>query len=62
MSDLKEYGGYASPDNLEALGKVMMPIKRQSHLAMQLKIGSVALDVGCGPGIDTVLLLSLIHI
>ena len=56
MSDLKEYGGYASPDNLEALGKVMMPIKRQSHVAMQLKTGSVALDVGCGPGIDTVLL------
>ena len=48
--------GYVDRDYLERAGRLLAPIKLRSHELMSLEPGQRLLDLGCGPGIDTVML------
>src|SRR5215472_4723775 len=48
--------GYVDADYLDLAARVMQPLKRRTYELMQLKPGQRILDLGCGPGIDTVAL------
>ena len=48
--------GYVDPHYLQALAGLIKPIKQRSYELMQLQPEQRLLDVGCGPGIDTVVL------
>ncbi len=45
--------GYVDSSYLARLAQVTMPIKKRSYEYMHLAPGQVVLDVGCGPGTDT---------
>ena len=45
--------GYVDGDYLAAAAKLLAPVKARSHALLRLRPGFRALDVGCGPGIDT---------
>lgn len=46
--------GYVDAQYLQAAAELFAPIKQRSHESMQIQYGQRILDVGCGPGIDTV--------
>ncbi len=46
--------GYVDPEYLRRLAEIVQPVKRHSYAAMALASGKRVLDVGCGPGADTV--------
>jgi SAM-dependent methyltransferase len=48
--------GYVDADYLDIAAKVMQPLKQRTYELMQLKPGHRVLDLGCGPGIDTMAL------
>ncbi|MCA9708190.1 MAG: methyltransferase domain-containing protein [Myxococcales bacterium] len=54
--DPKRYSGFIDADRLDVLARGAADLKRRSHALMQLEPGHRALDVGCGPGIDTLAL------
>ncbi|MEM9456242.1 MAG: methyltransferase domain-containing protein [Myxococcota bacterium] len=56
MSDPSPPLGYISPDHLEQIAQGVDHIKEHSRELMQLAPGHRVLDVGCGPGIDTLAL------
>ncbi len=45
--------GYVDPQYLQAAAVLFGPIKRRTYELMQIHPGHIALDLGCGPGIDT---------
>jgi ubiquinone/menaquinone biosynthesis C-methylase UbiE len=57
---MSEPKGYVDTAYLDLAGQVLRPAKAHSYARMQIQAGSVVLDVGCGPGIDTVLLGGLV--
>ncbi len=48
--------GYVDAEYLDAAAKLMAPSKRRSYALMHLQPGQKILDLGCGPGIDTLAL------
>jgi ubiquinone/menaquinone biosynthesis C-methylase UbiE len=51
---------YADVTYLQAAGDLLQPAKLRSYALMQVAEGQHILDVGCGPGIDTVALGHLV--
>ena len=54
MGKQQEYTGYTDKDYLETIADLGKAVKQRSYELMQLKPGQKVLDVGCGPGLDTV--------
>ena len=46
--------GYVDTSYLAKAAQLLAPIKKRSYGLMQIQAGQTLLDVGCGPGIDTV--------
>ena len=57
MSILK---GYVGSDYLHLLEEQMMDFKRRSYALMNIQPDDSVLDVGCGPGTDTIHLAGLV--
>ena len=52
--------GYADPEYLRAAGNQINHIKQRSYALMQIKPDHKVLDLGCGPGTDTISLAPLV--
>lgn len=52
--------GYVDPDYLRVVGEFLNQLKRRTYTSMQIKRGHKVLDVGCGPGTDTIPLAQLV--
>jgi ubiquinone/menaquinone biosynthesis C-methylase UbiE len=48
--------GYVDSGYLQAAARLLLPAKQRSYAFMQIRPGYKVLDVGCGPGTDTVAL------
>ena len=48
--------GYVSAEYLQRMAAIAQTIKQASHKKMSIQQGDCVLDVGCGPGIDTLAL------
>ena len=51
--------GYVDTEYLQFIAQAVEPIKLDSYKVLDLEEGSRVLDVGCGPGTDTIRLASL---
>lgn len=52
--------GYVGSEYLQLLEEQMMDFKRNSYARMNIHAGNSVLDVGCGPGTDTIHLARLV--
>lgn len=59
MADPKSYAGYADTEYLRLAAELAQQDKQRTYAAMHAQPGAHVLDVGCGPGFDT---LALAHI
>ena len=60
MDHPEQNPGYASADYLTGLEARMLPLKELTYALMQIQSGDRVVDVGCGPGIDTERLATLV--
>ncbi|MCP4407503.1 MAG: methyltransferase domain-containing protein [Gammaproteobacteria bacterium] len=52
--------GYVDAQYLNTAAKLLEPIKHRSYELMRIEPGQTILDVGCGPGIDTIEIAQLV--
>jgi len=52
--------GYVDPEYLRVMGSLLNHIKQRSYTLMQIQSGHKVLDLGCGPGTDTIALAPLV--
>jgi ubiquinone/menaquinone biosynthesis C-methylase UbiE len=52
--------GYVDPEYLRVIGDQLSHIKQRSYALMQIQSGHKLLDLGCGPGTDTIPLAPLV--
>jgi ubiquinone/menaquinone biosynthesis C-methylase UbiE len=60
MAAPQERLGYVDPEYLRLAGAMLEHLKQASYTAMHIGPGSRVLDVGCGPGTDTLPLAKLV--
>ena len=51
---MTERKGYVDTDYLRFVAPSVSHLKRRTYELLQLKTGSKVLDIGCGPGTDTI--------
>lgn len=49
-----DYFGYVNPEYLQTIALKFKPLKERSYELMHLKTGCRIVDLGCGPGTDTI--------
>ena len=49
-----EYFGYVNPEYLQTIALKFKPLKERSYELMHLQTGYRIIDLGCGPGTDTI--------
>jgi len=54
--------GYVDPEYLRVIGDQLDHIKQRSYALMQIQSGHKLLDLGCGPGTDTIPLAQLVGV
>jgi ubiquinone/menaquinone biosynthesis C-methylase UbiE len=54
--------GYVDPEYLRIIGNQLNHIKQRSYALMQIQLGHKLLDLGCGPGTDTIPLAQLVGV
>jgi ubiquinone/menaquinone biosynthesis C-methylase UbiE len=52
--------GYVSPEYLQTAGAFIAHLKQRTYACMEIGEGAAVLDAGCGPGIDTLALASIV--
>lgn len=52
--------GYVDPEYLRVAGEYLGQLKQRTYASMQIETGHHVLDVGCGPGSDTISLAQLV--
>jgi ubiquinone/menaquinone biosynthesis C-methylase UbiE len=57
---MRQAKGYVDPSYLDAVAKLAAPAKQRSYELLELAPGSRVVDVGCGPGTDTITLASIV--
>jgi ubiquinone/menaquinone biosynthesis C-methylase UbiE len=60
MSTVTGYTGYVDPEYLRTVGALLNKQKQLTYTHMQIHKGHRVLDVGCGPGTDTIQLAPLV--
>jgi len=53
--------GYINTEALATIAKLLNNIKQRSYDVMNIQIGNKVLDVGCGPGTDTITLGTIVR-
>ena len=57
---MSEPKGYVDADYLDVVATLMQPAKLRSYALMRLRPGARVLDLGCGPGTDTIALSEIV--
>jgi ubiquinone/menaquinone biosynthesis C-methylase UbiE len=57
---MSQQKGYVDPEYLDMIAEVVAKHKRRTYELMDITAGDAVLDVGCGPGTDTIPLAGLV--
>jgi len=59
---MSQHKGYVDPEYLRVIGNLLNHIKQRSYAHMEIQSGHKVLDLGCGPGTDTIPLAPMVGV